>query len=680
MILHRPRVGCRRALVSVYILSIVILFGPVTVNVAAKEKKTSEDWAPISQAERDLKRVEQDPEADAVILYTERSGKIVKRADDTVNVMNYQWRLKVLTDRGKRFGEVHIPAQKYSRVDNIQARTIKPDGSIVVLAQDQIFEKVIRQIGNFKWTERVFNFPAVEQGAILEYRYDRYDNNMLFIDPWYFEGQEFTLRSVFKQALPGDMSYSVVRAQAGDTQPTITDWREGNMKGKLFTLEMQNLRGFKDEILMPPRRDVSPRIEMVLSGWKGYYFEELGRQDKVFTDWPAVAQWARFNYLEATKKGQAALKTQVEGWAQGITDPLERVKAIVRHVQQDFAYIPWDNVVGDSRTIEILLKEMTADNEEKAVLLMTALKGIGVDSSMALVSGKQAGTFSPNYHSFSQFSHAVVAATLPDGSTQWIDPTVTYAPFGFLPWKDAEAGALLLKTNQGEQVNLPSRTELSTAKYKVMLKPRPDSKADLEVEAEYQGEDAIEMRDELVPVAETARLAFLQHWVSEHRPGAALRTHTIENLTDVAKPLVIKMSIEAPGLVTVAESVILVRGCVLTCEESNPVSRGARQYPYYVNPGWNEEETVFIQPAGGMTVGTTPPPVSTRSEIGTMIFSCTSQSDGSAKCWRQFVARRSRWPPSAQENLRKMYDKIVEADRSAVAFKTADAAGAAGGR
>src|SRR6185503_10126894 len=133
------------------------------------------------------------------------------------------------------------------------------------------------------------------------------------------------------------------------------------------------------------------------------------------------------------------------------------------------------------------------------------------------------------------------------------------------------AGALLLKTNQGEQVTLPSRTELSTAKYKVVVKPRPDSKADLEVEAEYQGEDAIEMRDELAPAAETARLAFLQHWVTEHRPGSALRSHTIENLADVGKPLVIKMAIEAPGLVTVADDVFLVRGCVLTCEESNPV-------------------------------------------------------------------------------------------------------------
>jgi len=51
-------------------------------------------------------------------------------------------------------------------------------------------------------TEKVFNFPAVEPGAILEYRYERYDNFLLYIDPWFFEGPEFTMRSKVTQVIP----------------------------------------------------------------------------------------------------------------------------------------------------------------------------------------------------------------------------------------------------------------------------------------------------------------------------------------------------------------------------------------------------------------------------------------------------------------------------------------------
>src|SRR5262249_33185229 len=136
----------RKTTFSVLFLAIIIQLASPTPGFAAKEKQEEGGWPPITQQERSLTRVEQDPDADAVVLDNERSGKILKKGADTVNVLNYHWRLKVLTERGKRYGEIHIPAQKYSRVSNIQARTIKPDGTIVPVAQDQIFEKVTRQI------------------------------------------------------------------------------------------------------------------------------------------------------------------------------------------------------------------------------------------------------------------------------------------------------------------------------------------------------------------------------------------------------------------------------------------------------------------------------------------------------------------------------------------------------
>jgi len=227
-------------------------------------------------------------------------------------------------------------------------------------------------------------------------------------------------------------------------------------------------------------------------------------------------------------------------------------------------------------------------------------------------------------------------------------------------------------------MKLPEKNELNVTKYNVVAKPRPDGKADLEVVVEYSGEDAVEMRDDLAPAAETARLEYLQAWLRERRPGAALKSNTIDNLQDVEKPLTIKMTIEAPGLITSAEGVLLVRGCALTCRESNPISRGNRRYPFFLQRGWNEEETEVIQPSGGMKAGTMPPPVVAKSEIGTLTFSCSAEEDGSARCTRQFVARKTQVPAAAQNNIRAMFDKIVQADRATVAFQQADASAAGG--
>jgi len=645
---------------------------------AAKKEQAAQDWPPVTPEERAMKRVEQDPDADAVILTKTRTGKIMRRGADTVNAMNYHWRLKVLNERGKRFADVHIPAQKFSRVSNIQARTIKPDGTIVPVASDQIFEKLVSQIGGFKRTEWVFSFPAVEPGAILEYRYERFDDFLLFLDPWYFDDAEYTLRSVASQALPSDMAYSLLR-QNSDVQPVVVDWREGQAKGRLYTLELHDVPPYRDELYMPPRREVSPRLEFLLTGWINRYSDALGRQDRLFIDWPSVARYARYYYQEGMKKGQSPLKAMVEGWVQGIEDPQEKIRAVLRHIQRDFAYLDFDNVIGVTRTVETIVKDKNADNEEKAVLLSTALKIAGIESHVALVCGKQAGSVNPKFYSLSQFTHDVVAVAKPDGTYQWIDPTVTYAPFGFMPSKDSGADALLLKTDQGELLTLPEKNELSASKYRVTVAPRQDGKADLVVEAEYTGEDAIDMRSDLAPAAETARLSYLQDWVADHRPGAALRSHTIDNLDDVDKPLLIKMNIEAPDLVTTAEGIVLVRGCALTCRNNNPISKGSRQYPFFLRRGWSEEETVTIQPSGGMKAGTMPQAVTARSEIGSLTFSCMSQEDGGARCSRQFSARKSRVPAAYQSSIRAMFDKIVEADRTAVAFQQPEKT-AAGGR
>src|SRR2546426_5223318 len=117
-----------------------------------------------------------------------------------------------------------------------------------------------------------------------------------------------------------------------------------------------------------------------------------------------------------------------------------------------------------------MLKDKFADNEDKAVLLMTALKAIGIESYTALVSGKNGGSLNPKFFSFSQFTHTVVAVPQAGGSYQWLDPTVSYAPFGVVNWKDSGAEAPLVQEGEGGMVPLPAQKQLSRTPYKVVVK------------------------------------------------------------------------------------------------------------------------------------------------------------------------------------------------------------------
>ena len=660
---------------------ILLLLGAASGSPCLASKKPDAgaggEWPEITQAERALTKVEQDPEADAVVLINNRTGKIAPMSNgEWVNQLTYHWRLKVLTERGKGHGEVTLGADKYSRVSNLRARTIKTDGTIVPVTPDQIFEKVVLQVGKYKLTETVFKFPAVEPGAILEYHYDRFNNNLVYITPWFFAGDEFTVRSRLTQTVPGGTAYTVLCDLCGDAKPEINDSNEGGVKGMTYSMELRNLPGYRREEFMPPARDVTPRMEMIMQSLKNHYWEELKRRDSLFTDWASVAKYTSYFYQRAIKNGQQALKPVVDGWTQGVSDPQQKISAITGHVLRDFRLAKLDYVDLYPDPFDSLLKDKVATNGEKAVLLIAALKQIGVDSYAALVSGKQGGSLNPKFVSPSQFTHTVVALPSPDGTYQWIDPSESYASFGFMPWFDAGADALLLKGEQGELMTLPAKNELSTSRYKVTVKPRPDGKADIEAELEFTGQDAVDMRDDLVPASESDRTAYIKDWLSERRSGAVLQSQAIEDLDDVNKPIRIKVTFEAPDLVTKAEDLLIVRGCVLTCLDSNPISKGKRQNPVYVDRGWNRDETVVVVPPAGMAAAQMPPPASARSVIGTYMLSCNSAGEGGARCSRQFVARRNRWDFDQFSNVHTMYDKIVEGDRTTVAIqKVAASAG-----
>jgi hypothetical protein len=95
------------------------------------------------------------------------------------------------------------------------------------------------------------------------------------------------------------------------------------------------------------------------------------------------------------------------------------------------------------------------------VLLVAALRSLGLEGFPALVSGRDGGSVNPKFFSLSQFTHTVAVLPGPGGALQYLDPTVSYAPAGFMPWQDSGADALLLKDGETGKVVEADRTAVS---------------------------------------------------------------------------------------------------------------------------------------------------------------------------------------------------------------------------
>ena len=663
----------RRAALAAAALLLVVA---PAANLEAKGKDS--DWPEITAEEKGLTSVPGDPDAVAVILQHTRDGAIIPEGKGLVNLINYHKRIKILKPAGsEKYGQVEIETTKRWRAENLEARTVKADGTVVPVAADQIFEKVLEKGRGRKVTALVFNFPAVEPGAILEYRFQRHSKNLILIDSWQFSDDEYTILSRMTQAVPAESNYMYMCDKCPNPDPQVADWKEGRDRGKKFTLEMRGVPPVRHEIFMPPPRDANPRFEMFLRAWNNVMWDQLGRTGNLFTDWPSVAKFCDFDYRRSYMINQTAIAPLVADWTQGAASQDDKIRAIFRHVQSDLRLDEEDFVNGSVRSIPDILKSGEADNEEKPMILLAALRVIGLEPMMALVAGWNKGMLHPDFYSLAQFSHDVVAIQGSDGSLQWLDPTATWAPYGFLPWQDSGASALLIKKDGAQLVTLPQSAQASLSKYDVTLRPRADGTSDLEAAVEFQGDAAVEMRGWLAPASEAARRTELEGWLKEKQPGATLQSFEFADLDAVDKPLRIQLKAEATGLVTRAEDILAVHGCVFDCYDANPMPAADRRLPLYVETRRQIEQRVAILPPDGMRAGPMPRQFRAETATGNTSFACTGRAEGGVQCTRMLGLVRNRWRPEAAPEMRKLFDTVVSIDRSTVTFQAGAAPAAA---
>src|SRR5688572_2221255 len=260
-------------------LSASIAPGPATA--------AAEDWKPVDPAELALKSPTVEKEADAEGLFWE-----VRIDDDTAGdlVFTHYLRVKVFTDRGRESqSKIDLPFGKLYgteiKIKDIAARTIKPDGSIVELKKDDIFERTIVKTSGLKMKAKSFAMPAVEPGCIIEYRWRevRVKENAHYLRLQF--QRDIPVRRVQYLVKPYEyegLSFNSITMQ-GQSAPWVKE------KNGFFSTTMTNMPAVQDEPRMPPENQVKT--------WMLVYYAAGDRRPEPDKYWMDVGK----NFYEKTK-------------------------------------------------------------------------------------------------------------------------------------------------------------------------------------------------------------------------------------------------------------------------------------------------------------------------------------------------------------------------------------------
>jgi len=148
---------------------VVLLWGGAAASASVNGVAITQ-WLPVSDEERNLKAPKIDPDAGAEALFWRVHIVDEMNGRDPQTVLYHYLRIKVFDQRGcKTQGTQDIPFFGKHAILDVAGRTIKPDGTIVELKKDAVFQRDIVKVGGIKIKAVSFAMPAVEPGVIIEY-------------------------------------------------------------------------------------------------------------------------------------------------------------------------------------------------------------------------------------------------------------------------------------------------------------------------------------------------------------------------------------------------------------------------------------------------------------------------------------------------------------------------------
>ena len=375
------------------------------------------------------------------------------------NVNSEYVRLKIFTERGKASANVVIPYFRKSSVFNVQGRTIHPDGSIVELAKDSIFDKVLEKRG-FKTKVITFALPAVEPGSIIEYKFTRNEGEMTSRYRQLEVQSEYPVDEVTFLIKPLSNMYVAYPAmrymQFGCNVERGNTTREG-----FDVLKVKNVPAFHEEPRSPP--------ELTAKQWVLIYYEENSKsaQDKY---WSVVGKDHYKNYVDQVKvNGEVkALAEQITASATTEDAKLDKLLHYCRTELKDvrgdeITTAELDKAKANKNTLDTLRRKEGDDADIQLAFLALA-QAAGFEARRVNLSDRSTFLFAPVMQS-AYFLNAFDIAVQVGGKWKFYDVTNPALPAGQLRWQEQGVYALINDPKQPEMIQTPMLSAADSVKH-----------------------------------------------------------------------------------------------------------------------------------------------------------------------------------------------------------------------
>lgn len=638
--------------------AVTLIVLTVTLGLSGQDK----DWRPVTPDELAMKTPKVEPDADAEAIFWD---VWLDDKKDTKLTYSHYVRVKIFTERGReRFAKMDIPFMKGKKVEKVAARVIKPDGSMVYLKPEDIFEREIAKSGKTKVLAKSFAVPAIEPGVIVEYQYTE------TIQDDSASGE----RLQFQRDIPMQKVTYYVRPHSNSTlgfypyNMEDTRFIEGEKGFRVGT--MYDVPALKEEPYMPPDDEVRR--------WVYLRYQSLS----TFFQWGFVsAGWTE--ELKKRSKPNKEIKAKAAELTAGAASDEEKLRRIYDYIQKGIRNVYFDRSLTDEQIKKLDVKD--ADDVFKKgmggsyaidMLFASLAKAAGYETNVILAGDRTDNFFTPERYPFPGFIEMSGVAVKVGNDWKYFDPCAPYHQFGMLEWNRENIKVMLVGDGGFIWKTIPvAGPDRSSARRTAKLTLSPDGMLEGTVRIEYDGHQAISRRREEYRDSNEKRENTLKNQVKERMSTAEVSDVVIENFDDSSKPLTYAFKIKVANYAQKAgRRMILQPG--LFEYGSNPVFTSAtRTHSIHFPYPWSEDDNIEIKlPAGyELEAAETPAEVADPARIGSLKITMGLDNASNVLIFRRKFhfggGGHTLFPVTAYTPLKNLFDAFHKADTHALSLR-----------
>lgn len=634
----------------------------------AQERKLK--WGQVEKSAIDMSTYPKDSSANAVVLADFGHLRFDFSQGHPSVVYSYHKQIKILKRAGFDYADISIPYHREERISGFKAQVILPSKERINVKKNETFTEEV----NDNWSRMKLSFPKIEEGAIIEYKYELHSENIFSLKDWYFQRSIPTIYSQFTAEIPEWYNYLKFN-QGQKLSVNESQYVNGKIHFNTDMIQLQNLflvmasenvPAIKEESYVTTLDDHISKVQFQLQSYR----YPNGLYTPVLSDWVSLAkELHEHNHFgkQFNRKGQfddilAEITPLLEA-GQSQKDKAEMVyKFIGNNLEWDgsYSYMAAEN-------LNQCYKLKKANSGELNLMLLAVLRKIGIEADPILVSTRSHGKMLQSYPMVNQFNHVMVVATL-DGNMKLLDIGNPARPMG-LPRKNAlnYSGWLIKETNpQWVEILAPKS---KTVKF-VQLDWDEDQKLKGVIKSLYEGYDAVDFATQIEKSRRKASGSGTSEEKSRKEPTIVIDSVDIPDYSLPINSLKTKAYVQLPDNTQSNGDFLYIQPVIEPPFDENPFKVEERSYPVEIPYGFSYKQIVNIPIPKGYAVEEIPEQVSiSLANGGGKAEFRISNADSKLQIIYAIDIDNLIFTPDEYKGLKKFFDLIIDKQQAFIVLR-----------